>query len=280
MDYDEKDIDLESPTHRYDDIYNYMGFNITEEATAKRISLVAHDMERVAATIGPALRIPLHAVDYERVECSIELTKISIIQLQAHDLEQVKASKPHLWLTYLDKAQSLEHVTADKSRLWLTYLDNAQSLEHVTAEAHLGLTYFDNAQSLETTNANIHLGLTYFDQAQSLEHVMAQAHLGLIFFDIAHSIERVEALIRLGFREYLRGQLNVTIPPNGEVRINADNFTAMLITPQRGQGNPENIRHLYTGDWIMLNRDAINLNINASGNMPIDGHVIYEVRWL
>lgn len=65
--------------------------------------------------------------------------------------------------------------------------------------------------------------------------------------------------------------VNVSIPPGGELRIDSGLYTALL--------DGENILHTYNGDWIWLDRNLVDLTIDAS-SATMDGVIIYVERFL
>jgi len=82
----------------------------------------------------------------------------------------------------------------------------------------------------------------------------------------------VDAFVLMGLRLYARAIINTTIPPGGELRINSDAFTAML-----GQ---ENALHRYEGDWIHFDRNTTELIVHTGTNVPMEGSVLYNWRFV
>lgn len=64
--------------------------------------------------------------------------------------------------------------------------------------------------------------------------------------------------------------ISVTIPPNGELRINSEDFTVTL--------NGKNIIHLHDGDFVNISRDTLSIQISSSGNLS--GELVYIERYL
>ena len=66
--------------------------------------------------------------------------------------------------------------------------------------------------------------------------------------------------------------INVTIPAGGRLIIDSDFFTATL--------NDKNIIDLYSGDWITLSRDLIELDVDSGTGGKLVGKAIYTERYL
>jgi len=64
--------------------------------------------------------------------------------------------------------------------------------------------------------------------------------------------------------------ITVNIPINGELRIDSETFTVLL--------NNQSILHNHSGDWINLNRNALDLTITSS--RILNGELIYVERFL
>ena len=64
----------------------------------------------------------------------------------------------------------------------------------------------------------------------------------------------------------------VTIPPGGELRIDSDTFRVLL--------NGENVLDKQSGDWLMLSRDLLYLDIESAIGNGLSGNLIYTERYL
>lgn len=66
--------------------------------------------------------------------------------------------------------------------------------------------------------------------------------------------------------------VTVTIPPGGELRIDSDTFRVLL--------NGENVLDKQSGDWLMLSRDLLYLDIESAIGNGLSGNLIYTERYL
>ena len=66
--------------------------------------------------------------------------------------------------------------------------------------------------------------------------------------------------------------VQVTIPPGGELRLDSENFSAML--------NGENVLHTQSGDWINISRELLRLLVESSTGGALEGQLIYTERYL
>ena len=66
--------------------------------------------------------------------------------------------------------------------------------------------------------------------------------------------------------------IDVTIPPGMEIQIDSDIFTAWL--------RDDNIIHLYNGEWIMLNRQIVSIDLDSATGGNLEGEMIYNERFI
>lgn len=64
----------------------------------------------------------------------------------------------------------------------------------------------------------------------------------------------------------------LSIPPDGELRLNSDIFTAML--------NGENVLYAQDGDWITLSDKTLRLLVESVSGGGLEGQLIYTERYL
>lgn len=67
-------------------------------------------------------------------------------------------------------------------------------------------------------------------------------------------------------------RIDVTIPPGSELRIDSETYRALL------DGN--NILYAQNGDWIVLARELLYLDIESASGGSLDGVLIYTERYL
>lgn len=66
--------------------------------------------------------------------------------------------------------------------------------------------------------------------------------------------------------------IDAKIPPNGELRIDGENFTVLL--------NQENILHLFEGEFPLLTKDVIMIEVEAFNGVRLVGEIFYKERYL
>lgn len=66
--------------------------------------------------------------------------------------------------------------------------------------------------------------------------------------------------------------LNITLPPNTEVKIDSEQFTVLL--------QSQNIIQTHKGDWIYLDRDLVDLRIDSGTGGMLIGKLLYKERYL
>ena len=121
----------------------------------------------------------------------------------------------------------------------------------------------------------------------SKDMFIGQGNAGVIFFDekflysIAISKDLVYNLIvtdLLGCKvssvilESEKITINATIPANGRLEIDSDDFTVLL--------NGENALHLHSGEWLFLDREIESILIDSGTGGELTGSVIYNERYL
>lgn len=66
--------------------------------------------------------------------------------------------------------------------------------------------------------------------------------------------------------------VTISIPPGGELRIDSDTYRVTL--------NGENILYAQAGDWIMVSRDLLAIDIESASGGELAGNMIYTERYL
>lgn len=66
--------------------------------------------------------------------------------------------------------------------------------------------------------------------------------------------------------------MQVTIPPGGELRLDSDVFLAML--------DGENVLYAQSGDWINVSRELLRLIVESATGGDLEGQIIYTERYL
>ena len=121
----------------------------------------------------------------------------------------------------------------------------------------------------------------------SKDMFIGQGNAGVIFFDekflysIAISKDLVYNLIVTDLLscdvasvilENEKITINATIPANGRLEIDSDDFTVLL--------NGENALHLHSGEWLFLDREIESILIDSGTGGELTGSIIYNERYL
>ena len=84
--------------------------------------------------------------------------------------------------------------------------------------------------------------------------------------------ETLGAIAGAGTQSTEQVSIAVTLPPGGELRIDSDTFRVLL--------NGENALDKQSGDWLMLSRDLLYLDIESALGGGLSGNLIYTERYL
>lgn len=116
------------------------------------------------------------------------------------------------------------------------------------------------------------LGALFHTEIQGKSTFDSDLWLGAIIQSLMHGSSYLFAILSAELIRYLTANINVTIPPGGELRIDSDVFTAFL-----GQ---QNVVHLYRGDWIDFSRNTRVLSVEAGTSGSLTGDIVYTERFL
>ena len=122
------------------------------------------------------------------------------------------------------------------------------------------------------------ISLSTYLSADSKFFVVGDERLLNSFFagkDLTYNFFANEELI-LGVRTSLLNDLlfslNISLRPGETVEIDSDVFTAYL--------NDQNVIDLYSGEWITISRDSMELNVSSGSGGNLAGLLIYRERYL
>ena len=116
------------------------------------------------------------------------------------------------------------------------------------------------------------LGALLHSEIQGGSIFDSESWLGAIIQPLMQGSSYLHAILSAELIRYLTANINVTIPPGGEIRIDSAMFTAEL--------NQQSIVHLYSGDWINFDRNTRVLSIEAGTSGNLSGDVVYTERFL
>lgn len=140
--------------------------------------------------------------------------------------------------------------------------------ESISSQIAMGKDTALAANFVENIYVQIAIGKDTILLADFSENIYTQIILAK---DTALAVDFCEALftlIRAVLIEIYKFEINVAIPPDGELRINSEHFEVTL--------NGASIMHLYSGDWINISRNTLTVDIDK----PLNGQLIYLERFL
>jgi len=142
--------------------------------------------------------------------------------------------------------------------------------ESVSGDIYLSSEIAVRKDFAEKISPDVHLGSDAGFGAGFSDAVDGRAYLAKnLRFDM-NSAETVLNVIKAGVTDEDAFVINLNIPPGAEIRIDSEYFTATM--------NGANILHYYTGDWITVSRDTINMMVSAPARLT--GQILYMERFL
>ena len=144
--------------------------------------------------------------------------------------------------------------------------EKLQVISNAVADVSVGL------ESKEEISSSIYLS------AYSKFFVVGDERLLNSFFavkDLKYSFFANEELIsgvRTSLLNDLLFSLNISLRPGETVEIDSDVFTAYL--------NDQNVIDIYSGDWITISRNSMELNVSSGSGGNLAGLLIYRERYL
>lgn len=224
-------------------------YSLGDIESSTDINIVMHVSEKITCTAGIGGDLPLS----ERFDTAIlgkQRLTLAFIETFAGE-ESLHAVTTCLANLMMDDVKVEEALLVDARALLDVHLDEALS-ENLNSAAYLSC---DTPVSASSSSA-----------LQAKAAIAADMHYSIIASEalnsdvVAVNLEREVAV------------LNVTIPAGGRLIIDSDFFTATL--------NDENIIDLYSGDWITLCRDLLELDVDSGTGGNLVGKVIYTERYL
>ena len=120
----------------------------------------------------------------------------------------------------------------------------------------------DNLGASSYASADILWHEAYADALTSLASVVKD----ILLYEVLGSVSGA------GTQSTEQVSVTVTIPPGGELRIDSDTFRVLL--------NGENVLDKQSGDWLMISRDLLYLDIESAIGNGLSGNLIYTERYL
>lgn len=163
------------------------------------------------------------------------------------------------------------------ARIIVGISETMTATETVSAKVALAHDMYDGMDAHEDVTAQVALGLNAVDAFYAQEAVKARVALGLTLNEKMNAVEYVNCVISAHATAIDALILSVSIPPGATLVLNSDNYTAKLIS---ANGAEENVLHLVDGEWIYLDRRAVELAVNTGTGDALISTVTYRERWL
>jgi len=142
----------------------------------------------------------------------------------------------------------------------------------VNAEVHIGKVMHEPLDLNSLINANLHVGKMMHENLPFVGEFVADINFILLMHERVGFDGFFFAIASSETIRFDSAEINVVIPPGGELRIDSDAFNVLL--------NGENAIHLYRGDWIHFARNLQSLNVSTGTGNALSGEVVYVERFL
>ena len=228
-------------------IYNLTPYGRGGRAV-QRVESALQAMSSVMGVFGAARRAPSRHHAASRFEGKASLRILAIGTLRSVSIFEQRAS------------------------MVVRVLSRVSASGNIHADAYAAKVIRARADARSALNADIHAGKIMFMAFDTRGQVRADTHASKKLYSEYGVQSFVFAYVTAELLRYITAEIDVTIPPGGEIRLDSDAFTAFL-----GQAN---ILHLYRGDWITFNRDTAVLSVEAGSGGGITGDVLYNERYL
>lgn len=231
--------------------YSLLRYGLCEVDTSNDIDIVMHVSEKMTCTA--AIGGDLDLLFSERFDMTMQ-------------------GKQRLTLAFIESFTGEEALHAKISCFASAVLDGIEQREtlSVTAnallDANLDCLLNEELGCVSHMSCDMPLTVVSASALQSKAAMAADMQCGFVASEALNSdiivinLERDVAIV------------NVTIPAGGKLIIDSDFFTAAL--------NNENVIDLYSGDWITLGRDLLELDVDSGTGGALIGKVIYTERYL
>lgn len=152
-----------------------------------------------------------------------------------------------------------------------TMTDVETFTEEIAAIAVLEADSYDMVSLNEIIHTKLAIGANTAERATFIEAVHAVAAIGSRIRETVRFDEFINVLITVKTATQDVIDINITIPPGGELIINSDNYTATI--------DGVNVLHLYTGAWLYIDSEVVGVSVSAGGGVPT-ATVTYSERWV
>ena len=169
-----------------------------------------------------------------------------------------------------------EAVLHEPMELLALYFHKVNANENMPGIIHFGKKIYVPVSLNERIENDGHVGKYFYLENVMTEKLNGSSHSGKIMWHESDLHEILISFLRLALRGYQTFFLNTEMPLGSEIRIDSNNFTVFL----NNMGQTINLRSKFNGDWIHFDRDTQRLYLGSEGELPLEGDVIYNDRWL
>lgn len=147
-----------------------------------------------------------------------------------------------------------------------TYHTSLNSKIHVTKDIYCDLELDTDFEVIANLAKDSNYSELFSDSLKIETRTTKDIRLNLSFTDILNTSIMADIFDRNVTT------INISIPPNGVLEIDSDNYTVYL--------NDENVFDTYTGNWIFLDRSVIELIVEVGNNRTVSGNIVYREMYL
>lgn len=151
-----------------------------------------------------------------------------------------------------------------------TMTDVETFTEEIAVAAVLEAESYDAMALTESMRSVAEIGAETPDRIAIEESILATVEIGSIINTSERFDEFLNALasVKTATQEII--DINVTIPPGGELVIDSDTYTVTL--------GGINVLHLHSGVWLYIDDSVVDVLVSAGGGSPT-ATVTYAERW-
>lgn len=165
----------------------------------------------------------------------------------------------------------IEDLRADMSMLG-TYPIAVSAVELLAASARLSENIGIKIGASDDVCGDIWLSETINLAVSGRESVLSDTYLSKTILYAVFTAEMLFSAMSVSTLDREEMRIEVTIPPNGRLYIDSDNFNILL--------DGKNILHLHSGDWIHLDRDTLRIELDSGSGGTLSGNLLVTERFL
>lgn len=167
---------------------------------------------------------------------------------------------------------SYTEVLRGTTGLHSTYACIGSFLEDINGSYHIGSHYYLKYSFYEAIKNNSYFGKNIAVYSNFDDAFFATPYIGKNIFSDGNYTEIVSCVTDIAVLEQQVLNINITLLPNSEIKIDSELFTLLL--------NNQNLIQNHKGDWILLDRDLVDLRIDSGTGGVLSGKILYKERYL